>query len=61
MAIVITDRVLLALLTLACREEGQGLTEYAFILLLVALAVVAALGVLGGQIANKINAVAGAF
>jgi Flp pilus assembly pilin Flp len=57
----IPDRVLLALLTLACRDEGQGLAEYAMILLLVALAVVAALGVLGGQIANRINAVAGAF
>lgn len=32
------------------REEGQGLVEYALIIFLVALAVVAALVVLGGQV-----------
>ncbi len=32
------------------REEGQGLVEYALIIFLVALAVVAALILLGGQV-----------
>lgn len=34
-------------------EAGQGLAEYALILVFVALAVVAALGTLGGAIANS--------
>jgi pilus assembly protein Flp/PilA len=32
------------------REEGQGLVEYALILVLIAVAVMAAVGILGGQI-----------
>ncbi len=34
------------------REEGQGLVEYALILVLVALVVIAVLMILGPQIAN---------
>jgi pilus assembly protein Flp/PilA len=34
------------------REEGQGLVEYALILVLVALVVLAVLMILGPQIAN---------
>ena len=34
----------------ADRDEGQGLVEYSLILLLVALAVLAALGVFGGSL-----------
>jgi pilus assembly protein Flp/PilA len=34
------------------REEGQGLVEYALILVLVALVVIAILTLLGPQIAN---------
>ena len=34
----------------ADREEGQGLVEYSLIILMVALAVVAALGVFGGSL-----------
>jgi pilus assembly protein Flp/PilA len=31
-------------------EEGQGLIEYALIVLLIAIAVIAVLGLLGGQV-----------
>ena len=34
------------------REKGQGLTEYAFIILLVALAVIVVLALLGPAIGN---------
>lgn len=34
------------------REEGQGLVEYALILVLVAIVVIAILAILGPQIAN---------
>ena len=34
------------------REEGQGLVEYALILVLVAIVVIAILALLGPQIAN---------
>lgn len=34
------------------REEGQGLVEYALILVLVAVVVIAILAILGPQIAN---------
>lgn len=34
------------------REEGQGLVEYALILVLVAIVVIVILGLLGGQIQN---------
>ncbi len=34
------------------REEGQGLVEYALILVLVAIAVIAVLTLLGGQVST---------
>jgi pilus assembly protein Flp/PilA len=34
------------------REEGQGLVEYALILVLVAIAVIALLTILGGTVSN---------
>ncbi|GAP62510.1 TatD DNase family protein/pilus assembly protein Flp/PilA [Ardenticatena maritima] len=34
------------------REEGQGLVEYALIIVLVAIVVIAALTLLGGQISS---------
>jgi pilus assembly protein Flp/PilA len=34
------------------RAEGQGLVEYALILVLVSIVVIAILGLLGGQIGN---------
>ncbi len=34
------------------REEGQGLVEYALILVLIAIVVIAVLTLLGGQVSN---------
>ncbi len=34
------------------QEEGQGLVEYALILVLIAIVVIVVLGVLGGQVSN---------
>jgi pilus assembly protein Flp/PilA len=39
------------------REEGQGLVEYALILVLVAIVVIAILALLGPQIANVFSQV----
>ena len=39
------------------REEGQGLVEYALILVLVALVVIAILAVIGPQVANVFSRV----
>jgi pilus assembly protein Flp/PilA len=41
------------------REEGQALVEYALILALVSVVSVAALTLLGGNISNVLNSVAG--
>ncbi len=43
------------------REEGQGLVEYALILVLVALIVIAILAVLGPQIGNLFSRVTNAI
>lgn len=37
------------------REEGQGLAEYALIIVLVAIAVVTALGLVGDEISNTFD------
>ena len=42
-------------------EEGQGLVEYSLIAALVAVAVVAALTLLGGGIQNTLNGVVAAL
>ena len=42
-------------------ESGQGLAEYSFILLLVAVAAVGALNALQGGIDGALNSAAGAF
>ncbi len=39
-------------------EEGQGLTEYALILALIAIVAIAALTFLGGQVSNDLSTVA---
>ncbi len=39
------------------REEGQGLVEYALIIALVAIVVIAALVLIGGNISNTFNSV----
>lgn len=36
-------------------EEGQGLVEYALIILLVSIVVIVVLGLLGGQVQNVFN------
>jgi pilus assembly protein Flp/PilA len=43
------------------REEGQGLVEYALILVLVAVVVIAILALLGPQIANIFSKVTSGF
>jgi Flp pilus assembly pilin Flp len=42
-------------------EEGQTLTEYALLLLLIALVVIAAVTAFGGQVTVWFNAVTAAF
>ena len=37
---------------LVCEEEGQGLAEYALILVLIAIVVIGVLELLGGQISD---------
>jgi pilus assembly protein Flp/PilA len=43
------------------REEGQGLVEYALILVLVAIIVIVVLGLLGGQVSNVFSNIANAL
>jgi pilus assembly protein Flp/PilA len=40
------------------REEGQGMTEYALILILIAVVVILMLGVLGHQVNNAYSNIA---
>ena len=49
--------VLNAVLANLKREEGQGLAEYALIIVLVAIAVVGALTALGGQIDSVFSSI----
>jgi pilus assembly protein Flp/PilA len=39
------------------REEGQGLTEYALILALIAIVAIAALKFLGGKVTSTLSAI----
>jgi pilus assembly protein Flp/PilA len=39
-------------------QEGQGLVEYSLILVLVSIVAIAALGLIGGNVANILNTVA---
>ena len=43
------------------KEGGQGLVEYAFILLLIALVVIAVLSLMAGQISTVFSQVASSF
>lgn len=43
------------------REEGQGLVEYGLIIALVALVVVAALTLVGGNLTQRFNDIAGSM
>jgi pilus assembly protein Flp/PilA len=49
--------LLSARLTMLRREEGQGLVEYALIIALVAIVVIAALVLIGGNITNAFNSI----
>jgi pilus assembly protein Flp/PilA len=44
---------------LARKEKGQGLVEYALIIVLVSIVVIAALTVLGPRISNVFNTISG--
>jgi len=46
-------RVVTSLRTAVSDEEGQGLTEYGLILVLIAIVVILMLGVLGGKVSNQ--------
>jgi pilus assembly protein Flp/PilA len=46
-------RVVMSLRTAVSDEEGQGLTEYGLILVLIAIVVILMLGVLGGKVGNQ--------
>lgn len=46
---------------LAREEKGQGLVEYALIIILVAIVVVAALTILGPGIKNLFNTISGSL
>ncbi len=43
------------------RQVGQGMVEYALILVLIAVVVIAVLMVLGGQVKNVFSNIAGAI
>jgi len=42
-------------------EDGQGLVEYALIIVLIAVAVVSALGVFGAQVSTLFSTIVGSF
>jgi pilus assembly protein Flp/PilA len=48
----------LAIARLMENDEGQGLTEYALILALIAIVAIAALTLLGGKVTSALNTVA---
>lgn len=47
------QRAMVSLRTAYSDENGQGLTEYGLILVLIAVVVILMLGVLGGQVSNQ--------
>ena len=54
----IYTRLQLALARILDEEEGQGLTEYALILALIAVIAIAALTFLGGQVTKTLSTAA---
>ena len=57
---------LIAYLTMACtdikeREEGQGLVEYALILVLVSIAAIGTLTILGGSVSGVFTTITGSL
>lgn len=60
----VLNDVLAAVAALAGRcgdEEGQGMAEYALILLLVAIACAAAFTLFAGGLSNEVNSITAAF
>jgi len=51
------QRLVTGLRSAYANEEGQGLTEYGLILVLIAIVVILMLGVLGHQVGNQYNSV----
>ena len=51
-------RLVLALEEVLAEEDGQGLTEYALILALIAIIAIAALTILGTSVSNVLSTVA---
>ena len=56
-----TPALLRRLLTALSREEGQGMVEYALILVLIAVVVIAVLMIVGNQIQNVFCNISGAI
>ncbi len=52
------QRVMTSLRAAHRNEEGQGLTEYGLILVLIAIVVILMLGVLGNQVGNDYSNIA---
>jgi pilus assembly protein Flp/PilA len=52
------QRVTTALRAMHGNEEGQGMTEYGLILVLIAIVVILMLGVLGHQVGNQYSNIA---
>ena len=61
MILDVINNVLVRALTAAKREEGQTFVEYTLIGVLVAVALVAALGTFNGDIADALKSIGGAL
>ena len=48
-------------MNLLIREEGQGLVEYALILLLIAIVVIVIVGLFGSQVSTMFSQITSAF
>lgn len=57
----IITKVQVALARAFDEEEGQGLTEYALILALIAVVAIAALTLLGGKVSDVLSTAAGSI
>ena len=57
----IITKVQVALARVFDEEEGQGLTEYALILALIAVIAIAALTLLGGKVSDVLSTAAGSI
>jgi pilus assembly protein Flp/PilA len=55
------QRVMTGLRSAYSEQEGQGLTEYGLILVLIAVVVILMLGVLGGQVSSQYSNISNAL